>query len=524
MSAPLTPVAAGALPAVIAGRKRRSAGRAPAGWLAALVILSAAKDLGGGALLHAQSIPAHPRDLRFTETSFELPAPERFRHVLSNGVVVYVVEDHALPLVDVAAVLRAGAHLEPADKPGLANLTAALLRRGGTETLTPEALDERLDFLAADLDASAGNLRAGVGLDCTSAVLDEALDLFFDVLRRPRFDTARLELAKSNLAESFRFRNDDPLVVLGREWSWLMFGRDHFTTLAPVPASLARIGREDLVAFHRKYWHPGELILAVSGDVATAKLLAGLERRFVGWARGERAPWPPEVPQHRVRAGLYHLERDLPQAKLVLGHLGAVRRGWDDPDFFPLTVLSEMLGGGGAVSRIPGRLRGVEGLAYSASASFGIGDLWPGVFAVRVETKNESVGRALAIAREEIERLRRQAPSDGELAIVKRGLLDAFPYLFDSAEEIAGYYAEDDFLGRPHGFWQTYRQRIARVSPADVRRVALAHLKPDELVVLTLGRWGEIATGDGRRGGSLREVYDGGVTRLPVRDPLTLEP
>lgn len=469
------------------------------------------------------AIPAHPSQLRFPELDFRVPDAAPHRHQLTNGVVVYVVEDHSLPLVKVAVALPAGEYLDPPGKVGLASLTAAMLRRGGAGELGPDAFDERADRLALEVDAGAGGTRAGASLDCGRWVLGEALDLFFAMLRRPRFDPGRLELAKDNLLENMQHRNDDPLAVAEREWRWLLYGGEHFSVRQLAPGPLAAIGREDLEAFHRRYWQPAGMVVAVSGDVETAAILAELEERFAGWEAGEPAPWPPPAPRHTPRPGLYHVERDIPQGKVLLGHLGAVRDGWDDPDFYTLAVLSELMGGG-VVSRIGGRLRTVEGLAYRAGASLGVGDLWPGELRIFIEAESENVALAIQLALEEVERLRRRPPSREELDLVKGAITDAFPLLFDSAEERAGTFAEDEYLGRPHSFWQRYRQRIEAVTPEGVRAMAERSLRPREMVMLVVGRWAEMEGGDRRGRANMGQLTDGSVFHLPARDPLTLEP
>ncbi len=502
----------------------RRRARLGAGVAAVLALVT----LGIAQPLAAQPLPAHPRELRFVPQRFEVPDAAPYRHVLGNGVVVYVVEDHALPLVDVAVALRAGDYLDSVsgEKPkriGVAGLTAAMLLRGGTEKLAPDAFDERVDFLGAQLSATAGSLRAGASLSAPAWVLEEALDLFFDMLRTPRFDAARLEVARGNLLESFRQRNDDPLAVLNREWRYLLYGEDHFLSRQLTAQALGALRREDLIEFHRRTWHPGGMVVAVSGDVDAAALLAGLERRFAGWKVGATAPWPPPAPTHAPVPGLYHVEKALPQGKVAIGHLSFQRRGWNDPDSFAATVMSDLLGGSGPSSRITGRVRTVEGLAYRASASLGVGDHFPGEFRIHLESKNESVALAAKLALEEVERLRRAPPVAEELRQIQRSIVDSFPYLFDSAEEIAGYFAEDELLGRPHTFWRDYRARIEAVTPEDVRRVAESVLHPDRTVILVVGPWREIEPGDPGRRASMRDFYGGAVRHLPERDPMTLE-
>ena len=500
--------------------------------------------------LHGQSrgrsrVPDHPSQLRFESRPFVVPEGERYRHVLPSGVVVYVAEDRSLPLVEIAIALRAGAWLDPPEKVGLAALTASMMRRGGAGELSPEAFDQQIDSLGARLRAVSGNVRSGAILDCASWVVDEGVARLFGMLRRPRFDPVVLRRAKKNLRQGLEHRNDDPVQVLGREWGRLIQGEDHFTTRDLTPATLAAIGPDDLAAFHRRAWRPEAMVVAVSGDVETEKILALLESHFAPWvaqlasaskatseATGEAASetdtsWPPPAPNHQPKPGRYHLERDIPQAKVALGHLGAVRETWDSPEFFALTVMNELLGGGELVSRIGGRVRTVEGLAYGARSRFEVGDHWPGDFQVSLETANPTAHLAASLAIEEIERLRRRAPGAEELRRVKRSLTSVFPLLFDSASEIAGYFAEDELLGRPHRFWREYRANIETVTAEDVRRAAEQYLRPDRLLLLTAGRWAEIEAGDPRRKGAaakpLTERIPGEVVFLPERDPLTLE-
>lgn len=467
------------------------------------------------------AIPAHPRLLRYEPLLFSVPNAAAYRHQLDNGVVVFLATDHTLPLIDVTVAVRAGDHLDPEQKVGLAGLTGALLRRGGTARLDADAFDLAVDTLGAEISAQNGASRAGASLSCTTFTFDEALTLFFDMLRTPRFQKDRLDLVKASLRESMQGRNDDLLAILEREWGWLINGPDHFTARYLTPTRLDTLDREDLVAFHRRYWQPANMVIAVSGDIEAKALLPALEGHFEGWQAGTHAPWPPSPPAHTLRPGLYRVESNTPQAKVTLGHLGYQRTNWDDPQAFALIVLDAILGSASS-GRIAGRLRSVEGLVYRADAYFGVGDFSPGALQVFFETEGKNVPRALRLARGELERLRTQPVGKAELEHVKRSLIDPFPQLFDSAQEIAGYFAEDVYLGRPHTFWRTYRQRIEAVSAADVQAVARRHLHPAALVTLIVGPWEQVIAGEGGR--ILQELGMDEATILPPRDPLTLAP
>lgn len=495
--------------------------------LAATLALLLLAAVCGGAVAAAQTLPAHPRELRYPPLAFEVPRAEQHRHTLVGGVTVYVVEDHDLPLVDVTLHLRGGSFLEPAAQTGLAALTGDLLRSGGAGEWTAEQLDERADFLAAQLGSNSGDTTSSASVNCLRTALDDCLDLLFGIAQRPRFQQNRLDIAAGNLREAMKQRNDEPAAILEREWGWLLYGADHFSVRRATEASLAAIGRDDLVAFHRRYWRPENVVVAVAGDVDTRAVLAQLERRFAAWPEGERAqvPWPPPAPQHTPQPGLYHVEKDIPQGRVHIGHL---TRQWDaqwsDPAAFAGIVMNDILGGGGFTARLTKRIRSDEGLAYSAGSSYAVGPFWPGVFRVFFQSKNETVAYAASIALAEIRSMQQQPPSEEELRVSKASFVETFPRRFESPDAVANLFASDDLLGRPHEYWVRYRERIAAVTAEDVQEAARADLHPDRLVALTVGPWAQIAAGDPQGRAKMETLGLGAVRQLPLRDPLTLEP
>jgi predicted Zn-dependent peptidase len=505
---------------------RGSSNAAPFGRsrLAAFVVVAAL--LVGTPSFAADDLVSHPSELTFPPLDFQVPRAEGYRQQLSNGIPVYLVEDHALPLVDVRILVRVGSFLEPASKVGLAGLTGALMRRGGTAKLAPDALDERADFLAADISTSIGDTSGNASLNCLSSALDDCLDLFFDVLKSPRFDAKRLELEKSNRLEDLKQRNDHPAQIAAREWQWLLFGDEHFSSRQVTGESLAAIGRDDLVAFHQTWFRPENMMIAVAGDTSAATLLPKLEERFATWPAGPAAevPWPPPDARSVPGPGVYVVDKDIPQGNVRIGHLGKKRESWDDPDDAALAIMNDVLGGGGFTSRLTKRIRSDEGLAYSAGSQFGVGTFWPGSFTVFYQSKSETVAYAAEIAREELERIRSEAVTDEELRTSKASFIETFPSNFESALTVANLFATDEYLGRPHDYWYGYRDRVAAVGKDDVQRVARKYLDPDRLVFLIVGKWDDIGKGDADGRASMADFFDGASTLLPLRDPVSLEP
>ena len=492
---------------------------------AALTLGCALPACAAPAATLATAIPARPEQLAYRPFVFDAPAGDKYRHVLPGGVVAYIVEDHSLPLVKLQATFRTGAFREGANETGLAAMTAAMMRQGGTAKLTPEEFDQKADFLAAIVSSSAGPTSASAALDVITPALPEGLDLLFDMVRNPRFDAARLDVQKSTALEQMKQRNDDAGDIADREWDFLTRGEEHYSSRRMTEADLAAITRQKLIDFHRRTWGPEHLVVAISGDVDTRKILADLGRRLAGWKAGEpRAPWPPAGPEHTPPPGLFHIEKDIPQGKVTLGELGIQWRDYADPEPYAVTVMNDILGGGGFTARLMKRVRSDEGLAYGAYSQFGIGTFWPGLFEIGFASKNPTVALATKIVLEEVEKIRTGAVSEEELRVSKSSFIDTFPRTFESPAATARTFANDEVIGRPHNYWTGYRRRIEAVTAENVRAAAAKYLDSGKLAMLVVGKWSEIEPGDAGGRAKMAELFGGQVTHLPLRDPLTLQP
>ena len=481
-----------------------------------------------GSAQNGDGIVDHPTKLTYGPLDFELPDADSYRRELAGGVPAYLVEDRALPLVDVTVRLRIGSYLEPVEQTGLADLTGTLMRTGGAGELEAKAFDEAVEAVAGNFSAFVGSTSARMSMNCLSTVLDECLDLFFSMLSEPRFDAERLDLAKQNELEDLKQRNDDPVDVAGREGQWLLYGRDHVESRFVTAASLSAIGQQDLAAFHRSYIHPAHMVIAAAGDFDSEELAAKLSAlldRFDSEGR-QQAPWPPPAAGHEPAAGVYVARQDIPQGRVQIGHRTFQRQNWGDPDHFALELMDRVLGNGGFTTRLMKRIRSDEGLAYGAYSNFRIGNYWPGNLSITFQSKSETVAYAAKIALEEVDRLRTEPVPEDELRTVKAAAIETFPNDFDSALAVAQVFAQDEFLGRPHGYWRRYRENVEAVTPADVQRVAERYLSADQLVMLIVGDWEAIEPGDADGRATMAEVaakIGGGVTMLPVRDPVSLE-
>ena len=482
--------------------------------------------LGLAAAAVAPQIPPRPESLRFPPSSFAPPDPAGTRFELANGLPVYVVPDRSLPLVDVVLAVPVGDLDEQPEEAGLASMTAAMLRRGGAGDLDPDRLDDEIDALGARIQTVGASARSMIALDCGSEALGRGLELFAAIVLEPRFDEERLAQAKGNLEVSLAAQDDDPRRLLEREWLRLVHGGSAPRGRRLTREAVAAFTPVALADFHRRHYRPEGAVFAVSGDVDAEAVVARLNELFGDWTAPDEGDRPaagpsaggPEADQvGKVREartadsaaaaampGWWYVDRPGAQAAIAIGHRGPVFDSWDHRDRWALLLLTEILDGPGAVSRLRSRLQLGEGLVYRVLTTFDIDPLrsgWgsehAGEFRIFLETAPESAAEAAGAVLRELRRLQRNAVPAGELQTAKQSVLARFPLLFDRAEAIAGMYAEDELLGRPHEYWDRYRQRLHAVTAADIRRAARRFLDPGGVALLVVGDGNAVRDGRG---------------------------
>ncbi len=424
-----------------------------------------------------------PRDMEFPPVTFKPPQAERV--VLNNGMVLYLLEDHELPIVKIIAMIRTGSIYEPNNKIGLAGITGAVMRTGGTRSMTGNEIDEELEFLAANISTGIGKDAGSAFLDFLKKDLDRGLFIFSEILMYPAFEQERLDLAKKQAIEAIRRRNDHPASIASREFLKQLYGADHPYARESTIETIENITREDLIEFHKKYYHPNNIIMGIAGDFNKEDMVEKINMAFKDWERGE-IQLPPVPPvKEEFRGSVNYIQKDLPQTNIRIGHLG-IRQ--DNPDFFALSIMNDILGGGGFTTRLFKDVRSKQGLAYSVGSVFSPGKLDLGIFVAFCETKGETTVKAIRAIVENIRRLTTEMVSEEELKIAKDSFLNSFVFSFSNAHQIVSRQVSLEYYNMPKDYLERFRDNVAKVTREDILRVARKYLHPDEMIILVVGK------------------------------------
>ena len=433
--------------------------------------------------------PASAQAKRFTDIkspalpAFEIPKPETF--TLKNGLRVFLMEDHELPIVSATVRVRTGGFWEPQDKVGLARLTGTVQRTGGTTSMSGDQIDDYLEARAAFVDTGIGGDSGSASMNCLKGDFDEVFRVFTDVLRYPVFAQDKLDLAKVQAQTSIARRNDSVGAITGREIGRLVYGPDSPIVSLEEYATIAAITRDDLVAWHAKYYHPNNMMLGVSGDFDPKAMRQSIEAAFGPWPKGTEFTGGKVAYRATPNAGVFFIEKaDVTQANIAMAHLGIEQK---DPDFFAAQMMNEVLGGGFS-GRLANAIRTKKGLAYNVSGGLGAAFNRPGLMRAGMQTKSASLFDAIAALKEEIGGIVTNPPTDEEMKRARESILNSFVFNYDSRAGILFQQMTYAYYGLPANYLETYRSNIEKVTKDDVVRVAKAHVHPENLSVLIVGR------------------------------------
>jgi zinc protease len=409
-------------------------------------------------------------------------APPVQRTVLPNGLVLLVSQEHSLPLVTFHLLIDAGSRKDPEGQEGLAYLTA----RGillGTSGHTATAINEEVDFMGASLTSSATRDYTTLSLRVLRKDLEKGFDLFMEALTRSTFPGEEIRREVKEALAAIQSAEERPMAVAEKAFRRALFlDSPYGHPVEGTKESLPPLTREAMVGFFKTYYHPNNAILTVVGDVSAedvkAKLIPGLTK----WPMGE-------IPNERFPIifakgpSTEKIDRDIAQANIIIGNEGVNR---ENPDYYALTVMNYILGGGGFSSWLLEEIRVKRGLAYSVVSFLDPGK-YPGSFQIVLQTKNSSAREAISLSLEQMERIRRELVSEKELEVAKKYLIGSFPLRLDSQEKLANFLTQVEYYGLGLEYPEKYPFLIRSVTQEEVLRVAKTYLHPEKHILVVVG-------------------------------------
>lgn len=424
---------------------------------------------------------ANPRSIKFSELNFQIPKAERV--LLNCGLPVYLLRDSELPIINLTAMVRVGSVYESASKSGLSAMTGNLMRSGGAAGMTPETMDDELEFMASSVESSISTDIGTVSLSSLKKNFTRTLQIFSDVLLRPDFSEKRIEIFRKQVIESLRRQNDDPKGVADREIDRAIYAGHPLGDIVTYE-SINSIKRQDLLDFHNRFYRPDNMIIAVSGDFDRTTLLQELNKIFKTQKK-LAAQILPDVsqPKMQFQSEVIYGKKDVNQTVIRMGHLGLSK---DSPDIYAVRILDYILGGS-FTSRLTTEIRTNQGLAYNVGSHFDIGRRFTGSFIAETETKAESTGKAINLMKKIITDLTKEPVTDSELNSAKEYMINSFMFGFTTPASIVTQRARLEYYGYFEGYLEKYRDNIAKVTKTDILNAARKYLQPNALKLVIIG-------------------------------------
>ncbi|WP_342596864.1 pitrilysin family protein [Cyanobacterium aponinum UTEX 3222] len=437
----------------------------------------------------ADVTPSTYRDLQFPPLA-EIKLPEYERYQLDNGMVIYLIEDHRLPLISGNAVIRTGSRFDPPSQVGLAELTGSLIRLGGTTNHSPDQLNSILEQKAAAIESSIDETMGSVSFSSLSYDLDTIFPLFAEVIQSPAFDSQQLEVLKTQAKGAIARRNDDPGNIASREFKKLVYGENNPYARTIEYNTLDNIQQSDIKNFHSKYVRPEGIILGIVGDFDSSQIKEKIAQYFGNWQGNSQVkPTFDTITSKQEKSkGIFIADQpQLTQSNILLGHLAGKL---NDPNYPTLSVMNGVLNGFGG--RLHNEIRSRQGLAYSVYGIWQGAYDYPGLFVAGGQTKTDTTTQFIKTMKEEIEKLRTQPITEAELNYAKDSILNSFVFKFQNPSQTLSRMMTYEYYDYPQNFIFDYQQGVKNTQIDDVLNVAQEYLHPDKIVTLVVGNEEEI--------------------------------
>jgi zinc protease len=431
-----------------------------------------------------------PRSMKIDAVKFHIVKPEHKK--LKNGLDIWMLEDHSLPLISLFMEIDAGNQVDPPDRFGLSEFTGLMLSQGGTRSLSPEQLDEKLADNAIRLTCESEGESIQVSVSCMVEDFDKALEVFKEVILHPGFDESRMPVVRDKIAAEIRRNRDYPFFAAMSQFRKIGYGENHPLARPPSEEELTRIQKADLAAFHRDFFKPDIARIGVSGDFIPGKMLRDLKKAFSEWSGSASKKIQIPQPQPVTDTNhIYLLNKPGTQASIVMGHIGPAPA---NPDHFSLKLFSRIFGFSGQSSRLFQEVRSKNGLAYMVSG--GMMEKKPAdIFQVICQTKTQSSFDAANLILKVLEQMRTSPVSDAELEEAKLAMENSFVFNFERSQSILRRLFRHLSLGLGENYLDTYLDQIRCLSAQDILKAVQSNIFPGKIVIVAAGPLDDMKTG-----------------------------
>lgn len=415
----------------------------------------------------------------------KLVLPSIDKQKLSNGMNVWFVRQSELPIVSMNMVLNSGGTADPQNRAGLASMTASLLD-DGTKTRSAVDIANALQSIGANLGTGSGWDSANVTMQSLTKNVDQALEIYADVVTNPIFPETELETLRNRTLVGFRQRKDNPNAIANIVYNQLLYGKNHpyGKSLGGDETSIKAINKAEIEKFYSTYYRPNNATLIVVGDTDSKTMMPKLEKAFANWKTSE-------VPQMTIpsaanfdKPGIYIVDKPgAAQSVVTIGQIGVAR---DNPDFFPLQVMNSILGGQFS-ARVNMNLREEKGYTYGARTGYSF-RRGAGPFEASADVQTAVTKESVQEFLKELNGIRGAMPvTQAELDYNKQSLIRRYPAGFETNGQISGQLANLVIYGLPDSYFNEYISNVQKVTIEDVNRVANKYLTPDQMAILIVG-------------------------------------
>lgn len=429
-----------------------------------------------------ETLPLSYKDIAYPEFHYVAPHPKEYRVQLSDSITGFIVVDRTLPLISFSIYFKESTLPSKLSETAAFELLSPMYRRGGSKDIAAGALDDSLEFVSASIQGGVGSYYSRITIDCLSKSFEEMLTLSKSVFTKPAFDEKELQIQKSSYVTAYEHRFDNPASILSALSSKVNYASSP-RLWNPTPEEYQKVSKKELEHFGHSKFSADRIIFALAGDIDKDSAITLLKKHFADWKIVDQKKTSPSL-SFLHKPGIYATEKELTQANISMSQPFVKR---PHPDYYPASVASFILGGGSFSSRLTAKVRSEEGLAYSIYSRTGSDYNDTALTTIALQTKAESSALAIKLIFEEVKKLAEQGPTEEELDLAKKTLIESLPGLFDSPSSTATIFAADELVGKSQDHYIDYVKKINAITTEQVKAMIAKYFSPEKMTISIVG-------------------------------------